>query len=238
MSGSAVQPGETNRAQVMRTAPLLANVPEDDVRALAELSDAREHRAGQPIFREGDPGDAFHTIVTGAVRIVVVSSSGSEATLATLGRGDSIGELALLDGRPRSATALVTEPTTTLRVARDDFRAWIEQRPNVALAALETLGLRLRRTNDAIADLSFLELSQRIAKRVLQLALEQPTHAREESGDRLIRITQSELASMVGSSREAVNKHLKQFEQSGFVALRRGVIVVLDDGALEQQIQA
>jgi CRP-like cAMP-binding protein len=81
------------------------------------------------------------------VRIVVVSSGGSEVTLATLRRGDSIGKLALFDWRPRFATALATEATTTLRVTRDDFRGWIEQRSNVVLAVLETLGLRLRRTN-------------------------------------------------------------------------------------------
>ena len=123
----------------------------------------------------------------------------------------------MLDGRPRSTTALATEPTTTLRVARDDFRAWIDQRSNVALAVLETLSLRLRRTNDAIADLSFLELLQRIAKRVLQLALEQPTQAREQGAEPRIRALQSELASMVGSSREVVNKHLTKFEQLDFV---------------------
>ena len=216
-------------ARAMRNAPLLANVSAADVQALAGLSEAREYAAGEAIFLEGDPGDAFHTIVRGAVRIFVVSAEGREATLATIGRGDSIGELALLDGRDRSASAVAVEPTTTLRVGRAQFRGWLADHPQAAVAVLETLSLRLRRSNDAVADLSFLDLPQRIAKRLLQLHVEA---APDGGGERRIRITQSALASMVGSSREAVNKHLKEFERASWVALGRGVITVLDHDGL------
>lgn len=218
-------------AQIFRGAPLLANVDEQAVLALAAMSEPREYAAGQVIFAEGDPGDALHTIVRGSVRIVVVSQTGREATLATLIRGDSLGELALLDGEPRSATAVAMEPTTTLRVARVDFRRWLLERPEIGVAMLETLGQRLRRTNDAVTDLSFLELPQRIAKRVLVLA----EMAGGANDGREVRVTQAALASMVGSSREAVNKHLKHFEAAGWVGLRRGVVIVLDAAALEQQ---
>lgn len=219
-------------ARVMRNAPLLAKVAERDVQALAELSEVREYASGEAIFREGDPGDALHTIVRGAVRIFVVSPEGREATLATVGRGDSIGELALLDGRERSASAFAVQPTTTLRVGREQFRGWLADRPQAAVAVLETLSLRLRRSNDAVADLSFLELPQRIAKRLLQLHVET---APDASGERRIRVTQSALASMVGSSREAVNKHLKLFERAGWVGLSRGAVAVLDVDALRGQ---
>jgi len=221
-----------DRASIMRSVPLLANVAPSDVQALAELSRAHEYAAGETIFRECDPGDGFHTIVRGAVRIFVVSREGKEATLATIGRGDSIGELALLDGRERSANAIATEATTTLRVGREDFRGWLTDRPTAAVAMLETLSLRLRRSNDAVTDLSFLELPQRIAKRLLRLHLET---APDAGGERRIRITQSALASMVGSSREGVNKHLKLFEQAGWVGLGRGAVRVLDVGALRDQ---
>ncbi|MDP6605733.1 MAG: Crp/Fnr family transcriptional regulator [Dehalococcoidia bacterium] len=194
--------GGGDHAQVFRDAPLLANVDEQDVRALAEMGEARQFVAGQSIFTQGDPGDALYTIVQGSVRIVVVSSTGREATLATLARGDSLGELALLDGQPRSASAIATEPTTTLRVARADFRRWLLERPRAGVAMLETLGLRLRRTNDAVTDLSFLELPQRIAKRLLVLA----EMAGGAVDGREVRVTQAALASMVGSSREAVKQ--------------------------------
>jgi len=218
-----------DRASVIRSAPLLANVEQSDVQALAELSEVREFAADEVICREGDPGDGLHTIVRGTVRIFVVSREGKEATL---GRGDSIGELALLDGRERSANASAIEATTTLHVGRADFRGWLTDRQAAAVAVLETLSLRLRRSNDAVADLSFLELPQRIEKRLLQLHLETVPDA---SGERRIRITQSALASMVGSSREAVNKHLKLFEQAGWVGLGRGAVSVLNADALRGQ---
>jgi CRP-like cAMP-binding protein len=224
--------GGGDRTQVFRYAPLLANVDEQDVRALAEMGEPRHFVAGQSIFSEGDPGDALYTIVRGSVRIVVVSATGREATLATLGRGDSLGELALLDGLPRSASAVATEATTTLLVARVDFRRWLLERPQAGVAMLETLGQRLRRTNDAVTDLSFLELPQRIAKRLLVLA---ETAGGAVEG-REVRVTQAALASMVGSSREAVNKHLNHFEEAGWVGLRRGVVSILDAAALEQQL--
>jgi CRP/FNR family cyclic AMP-dependent transcriptional regulator len=227
------EPGmAADRASVIRSAPLLANVEQSDVQALAELSEVREFAADEVICREGDPGDGLHTIVRGTVRIFVVSREGKEATLATIGRGDSIGELALLDGRERSANASAIEATTTLRVGRADFRGWLTDRSAAAVAVLETLSLRLRRSNDAVADLSFLELPQRIAKRLLQLHLETVPDA---SGERRIRITQSALASMVGSSREAVNKHLKLFEQTGWVGLGRGAVSVLNADVLRGQ---
>ena len=216
-------------ARIMRAAPLLAMVPEADVRALVDLGALEHYQPDESIFREGDPGDALHTIVRGRVRIVIVSDEGREVILATLGRGDSIGELALLDGRPRSASAIAAEPTTTMRVAREDFRRWLTERPGAAVAILETLGLRLRRTNQSIADLTFLELPHRIAKRLLMLLADAQA---DRAGERRIRVTQSTLASMVGSSREAVNKHLRQFEDSGWVALSRGMVTVLDVDAL------
>ena len=219
-------------AGVMRNAPLLVNVAQSDVQALAELSTVRQYDPGEAIFREGDPGDAFYTIVRGSVRIFVGSAGGREVTLATIGRGDSVGELALLDGRERSAIAIAIEPTTTLRVDRAQFRAWLGNHPPAAVAVLETLSLRLRRSNDAVADLSFLELPQRIAKRLLQLHAET---APAVNGERRIRVTQSALASMVGSSREAVNKHLKLFERAGWVGLGRGSVTLLDVDSLRGQ---
>jgi len=191
--------------------PLLARLPEAEVRALASRAQVHEHPAGTVIFQEGDPGDSLHIVVQGSVRVVVMSASGEEATVALLGPGECVGDLALLDGRPRSASAVAARATKTLVVTREAFRRWLGERPAAAIALLETLSLRVRRTDEALADLAFLDLPQRLAKRLLELAARYPDESGLASDGVRIRITQAELASMLGVSRESVNKQLNAF---------------------------
>lgn len=208
--------------QSLRDVPLLARLPEADLKALASRGRVRSHRAGAVLFREGDPGDALYVVVEGNVRVAVLSAGGVEATVALLGPGEFVGDLALLDGRPRSASAIAHRATKTLVVTRDDFRRWLSERPKASFALLESLSLRVRRTDEALADLSFLGLPQRLAKRLLALS----------DGPERVRITQAELASMLGVSRESVNKQLNQFAREGWIALGRGSVSVLKRGAL------
>jgi len=220
---------------LLRGVPLLSRLREADLRALAARGREQAHAAGATIVREGDPGDALHIIVEGSVRISVLSPDGDEATMALLGEGECFGELALLDRRPRSASAVATQATRTLVVGRDELVRWLSERPEAALALLETLSLRLRRTNETLGDLAFLDLEQRLAKRLLHMAAAPSrTRATERSavGVRL-RITQEELASMLGVSRESVNKQLALFAQESWVALGRGSVTVLDREALQ-----
>ncbi len=211
--------------QLIRDLPLLARLADEDLSALASRGRVYAYPAGTIIFREGDPGDSLHIVISGRVRIAVLSPSGEEATLALLGPGESCGELSLLDGKPRSASAIASEATKTLVVKRDDFLRWLSGRPGAARALLETLSLRMRRTDEALADLAFMDLTQRLAKRLLDLAGANP------SGPRL-RITQSELAAMLGASRESVNKQLNGFAREGWVALGRGSVTLKDPAAL------
>jgi CRP/FNR family transcriptional regulator len=212
---------------LFRDIPLLARLTAADLRALASHGRARRYPSGATIFREGDRGDSLHVVIEGSVRITVISSKGAEATVALLGPGEFVGDLALLDGRPRSANAIAAEPTRTLVVTRDDFRRWLSERPKAALALLEALSLRVRRTDEVLADLTFLDLPRRLAKRLAALAGE-----RQGEHSVKLRITQAELASMLGVSRESVNKQLNDFERRRWVSLGRGSITVLDDEAL------
>lgn len=168
------------------------------------------------------------------MRIAMLAASGEEATVARLGPGECVGDLSLLDGRPRSASATASQATKTLVVTREHFRRWLSERPQAALALLETLSLRLRRTDEALADLAFLDLPQRLAKRLLGLAEEQAAAATKDAPAReaRLRVTQSELASMLGVSRESVNKQLNAFAREGWIALGRGAVTVKDAGAL------
>jgi len=216
--------------ELIRDVPLLARLPQEELKALASKGHAHTYSSGTAIFHEGDPGDALHIVIEGGVRIVVASPKGEEATVALLGPGECVGDLALLDGRPRSASAIASGATKTLVVRRDDFREWISTRPKAAVALLETLSLRVRRTDEALADFAFLDMSQRLAKRLIDLASSQQSEGKLQ-GARL-RITQAELASMLGVSRESVNKQLNQFARSGWIELKRGLVTVKDPDAL------
>ena len=164
---------------------------------------------------------------------VVVWQHGEEATLAILGPGECIGDLSMLDGRPRSASAIASQATKTLIVTRDHFRSWLLERPRAALVLLETLSLRVRRTDEALADMAFLDLPHRLIKRLVELANNHPeVHAAGKHSVKL-KVTQSELASMLGVSRESVNKQLNTLAKNGSISLGRGSITVKDTRALQ-----
>jgi len=214
--------------------PLLARLPRDDRQALASRARLRHYPAGTTIFGEGETGDSLHVVVEGLVRIAVTSGSGDEATVAVVGPGDCFGELSLLDGRPRSASAIASVATKTFVVTRETFVDWISERPAAALAILETLSLRLRKTDQALADMAFLDLTHRLAKQLLTLAAIHEIETALDGGTLKLNVTQGELASMLGVSRESVNKQLNVFARSGWVTTSRGAVTLNDMAALRQ----
>lgn len=221
---------DTSHEQAMAELPLLARLSADDRKALAARARIRNYGTGATIFSEGEPGDSLHIIIDGRIRVITTNGSGDEATLALVNPGDCVGDLSLLDGRPRSATAVAAAPTRTLVVTRDAFAEWIAERPRSALALLETLSLRLRRTNQTVADLLFLDLSHRLAKQLVALA---GVH-RSAQGESRVRIpvTQAELGSLLGVSRESVNKQLNAFMRDSLVSLGRGAVVIENEAGL------
>jgi CRP/FNR family transcriptional regulator, cyclic AMP receptor protein len=224
--------GETKTyANLMRDVPLLARLADDDLGALASRGQERTFKAGAIVFREGEAGDALYVVMEGRIRVSVLSAEGSEATLAFMDRGDCVGELALFDGGPRSATATASEPTRTFIVTRAEFADWLKSRPAAALALLETLSGRLRRTDEALADLCFLDLPQRLAKQLVRLAVQNPGAA---GAPAKVHVTQAEIAGLLSVSRESVNKQLNQFVRDGWISLGRGWVRVDDVAALRR----
>ena len=219
--------------QYISDLPLLARLPQQDMRALASRGRMRTYPAGTTIFSEGERGDSLHVVVEGRVRITVTSGSGDEATVAMVGPGDCFGELSLLDGRPRSASAVASTNTKTFVVTREAFTGWVNERPAAALAILETLSLRLRRTDEALADLAFLDLAHRLAKQLIALAsMHTPEGAPRLEPPVRISVTQGELSSMLGVSRESVNKQLNAFAREGWLTLARGAVILQELEAL------
>lgn len=210
--------------------PLLARLPTEDVRALASRARLRQFKEGSVLVREGEPGDAMHVLVSGSVRIAISSPDGEEATVATLGPGESIGEFAIFDRLPRSATVIATMKTQAFVVTRSDFEEWLKVRPHAAMALLETLSLRLRKTNEGLTDVMFLDLQHRLAKQLCALA--GSVGATSPEGDVRLRVKQADLGSMLGVTRESVNKELQNFQRQGWLRTSRGGVTITNLAAL------
>jgi CRP/FNR family transcriptional regulator/CRP/FNR family cyclic AMP-dependent transcriptional regulator len=210
--------------------PFFAGLDESDIERVAAGTRTRRFRRGEVIFHAGDPGDALFIIVSGEVKISLPSDEGDEAILATLHEGDVFGELALLDGAPRSATASALVATEAVVLPRDRFRELIATVPAVRDVLLSSLAGELRRLTTHVEELHFLDMTGRLAAKLVRLAREAGAGPSGQGGPYRLRatLTQAELASMVGCTRQSVNKLLGQFSDDGLVRVDRDGIYVLD----------
>ena len=208
--------------------PFFAGLDPAALERLAEGTRTRRFRRGDIIFHAGDPGDALFIIMSGEVKIAVPSESGEEAILATLAAGDVFGELSLLDGAPRSASAAALVATETVMLPRDRFRELITNEPAVRDALLASLATELRRLTMHVEELHFLDITGRLAAMLVRLSAE--AEGPDSRGAIRLRptLTQAELASMVGCTRQSVNKLLGQFSDDELIRLDRDGIWVTD----------
>ncbi len=213
---------------VLRSAPLFAGLDDAAWSALAARLETRTLPRGTAVFREGDPGDELHVVVDGKVKITRTSSDGRENAIAILGPGDLLGELAIFDSQRRGATATAVNDTTLATLSRAGFDEWLREFPQVSSGLLRALAVRLRQTNEAMADLVFTDVPGRIAKTLLGLG----ERFGSPTGDGGVRVahdlTQEELAQLVGASRETVNKALSDFAARGWIRLDGRAVVLLD----------
>ena len=208
--------------------PFFGGLDPDALERLAAGMRSRRFRRGEVIFHIGDPGDALFVIVSGEVKISLPSETGDEAILATLRPGDVFGELALLDGAPRSASATALIPTETVILPRDRFRELIATEAGVRDALLASIAGELRRLTTHVEELHFLDITGRLAARLVRLAQESGTPLGDGSLRLRTNLTQGDLAAMVGCTRQSVNKLLGQFTDDGLIRLERDAIVVTD----------
>ncbi|WP_040489837.1 Crp/Fnr family transcriptional regulator [Fulvimarina pelagi] len=200
-------------------------------RDLSTYAFTRTHGAGDPIFAAGDEGRAMMAIVTGQVRISLVTPNAREVVLADLHTDEVFGEIALLDGGERSADARALTNVTLLVLERRDVMKVLKAYPESALKLLELLCARIRRSDERMAELAFLDISTRLARALLRI-LDGPNRTGRKGIQRLS-LSQTEMAQMIGSGREPVNRCLKGWERRGVVELKDGWLVVSDRGALE-----
>lgn len=195
----------------------------------------RRFRRGETIFHQGDPGDSLHIVSSGAVKIVLPSIEGEEAIIATLRSGDFFGELALLDGAPRSATAVALESSETWTLSRDLLLAALDRDPSLRDSLLAGLARELRRLTGHVEELHFLDLAGRLASRLARLAREAEPDANNVRLD--WPYTQSDLASMIGGTRQSVNKLLSGLVDRGLVIIEKDTLVIPDVSALELEAE-
>lgn len=215
--------------------PLFAELSTGESEKIAALLRRRRYRAGEPVFREGDPGTAFYVIHTGEVKILLCGSQGKEVVLALLGPGEFFGEFALLDGEPRSADAVATVAAELLVLPREDFVRFLLEVPTVAVNMLASLSRRFRRTDRLVHDAAFSDVRTRVTRLLVELA---ETRGKAGNGGVVIgpRLTQGDLASMVGATRESINKCLRSYAAQGLVRHERGRLVLLNVDRLRAQI--
>src|SRR5947209_16092707 len=206
-----------NGAVYLKQVPLFADLADEDIRALMAVARKRTFRSGEVIFHRDDPGQVLYVIKEGKVKICLISPDGQEISLVVFGKGDCFGEFAILDGLPRSADAVALERVECYTLQRSDFHNAIMKNPKIAIQVLEVLSKRLRTTDQMVENLIFLDVYGRVAKKLLELAESHGTKV--DDGMRIeVRLTQQELASMVGASRESVNKVLGYFTDKKFIS--------------------
>lgn len=223
---------EIGAAAALRACTLFAHASDGERASVARRLRRRRFRRDEVIFHEGDPGDALHVVSAGAVKLMVPSVEGEEAILATLAVGDVFGELALLDGQPRSASAVAVGATETLSLTRDDFRMLIDRDRVLRDALLAGLAAALRRTTSQVAELHFLDLAGRLAAHLARMARD-----REPGADRVTLdwpFTQRELAAMIGGARQSVNRELGAFQAAGLVEMDGDRLIIPSVDALER----
>jgi CRP-like cAMP-binding protein len=211
-----------------RLHPFLAALTDVERGELLKHARLRRFAADDIVFRKDDPGDGLYGVLAGRIVVTVESVDGKELILNMFGPGEFFGEIALLDGKGRTATATAREASELLFLSRANFLPFLRQHHEAAVRIIAFLCERLRRTTGMVEDSAFLNVSTRLAKQLAVLA------GAAGSPATAIRLSQEELAQTLGVSREIVSRQLAVWREAGVVELGRGRIVVRDVEALDR----
>ncbi|HEX6999242.1 MAG TPA: Crp/Fnr family transcriptional regulator [Gammaproteobacteria bacterium] len=223
----------TARAVLQRNY-LFRGLPEAALNRIAALAAKRVFEKGAIIFAQGDEGDALYGVAAGRVRISASGTGGQEVFLNIMEPGDTFGEIAVMDGLPRTAGATALERTTLIVIQRQDFLTLIEREPKLAIHLLKLFCERLRWTSEIVEESAFLPGPARLAKRLLILTT---LHGRRAGvGAMELRISQGDLARFLGISRQIANQNLRAWHKKGWVELARSRIVIRNPEALRRVI--
>ena len=212
---------------------LLRHLPPAELKRVAASMVVPGHPAQTTIFQKGDQSPSMMAVVRGRVKICTYSADGKELVLNIIDRGGVFGEIAVLDGRPRTADAVALDETDLLVLDRNKLLPILAAHPDLATRLIGVLCERLRQTSEHLEDAMLREAPSRLARGLLRLA---GTFGRDETdGTRLdIKLSQQQLGNLIGASRESVNKHIVDWTRTGYLAMKSGCIVIRDREALEE----
>jgi CRP/FNR family cyclic AMP-dependent transcriptional regulator len=219
------RPAERTRDKLslLRNHSLFRDLPAAVIEHLGSYMKTRRVVRGTTIFAKGDPGTGLMGVLAGTVKVSVASADGKDIVLNLFHEGEVFGEIALLDGRPRTADATAMSDCELVVIERRDFVPFLSDHPDVMLKFIEILCSRLRRTSEQVQDITFLNLPTRLAKTLLQLTAAEDGSA----AARKAAVTQREISQMIGISRESTNKQLRAWAKRGWIRLERGGVNVV-----------
>jgi CRP-like cAMP-binding protein len=216
---------------LLRSHPFFGALTDTETQTLLKGARYRMVVAGEVVFLRHDPADGLYGVLSGSVLMVVDSVEGKELVLNRHGAGEFFGEVALLDGEGRSATAVAYEPSKLVHVGRDRLLAFLKQHPEAMLRIVQVLCARMRRVTHLVEDSLFLDVPTRLARQIVALA-----GVRGKTTDNLaattLQLSQNDLARMLGVSREFVGRQLGLWRDAGIVELSRRRLTVRDPKAL------
>ena len=200
-----------SKVEHLRKVPIFSDLSDSDLKKISEKMISRFYEKGKMILLEQSQGETFFIIISGVVKVTRLSDDGREVILAILGESDFFGEMSLLDGEGRSANTVANQPSEAVTLSRSDFLDCLQKYPKIAIALLEELAVRLRKSDQHIESLSLSDSEQRIGVTLIRLAEELGTI---KQGDVNVKNLpyQQDIANMAGTSRETVSRTLKLLE--------------------------
>jgi CRP/FNR family cyclic AMP-dependent transcriptional regulator len=224
-----IKPAPVDRLSLLRNHPLFREFAPRILEQLASHMTRKSVPRNTIIFARGDPGSGLMGVLSGTVKISLLSTDGRELVINLIQPGEIFGEIALLDGHPRTADATTVSDCELIMIERRDFIPFVQSQPEVAIKFIEVLCARLRRTSGQLEDAVFLNLPARLAKTLLHL-----TGNSDKGATRKLPITQRDLSQIIGMSRESTNKQLRNWAERKWVRLERGSITILQPDALAE----
>jgi CRP/FNR family cyclic AMP-dependent transcriptional regulator len=208
---------------VLKTVPLFASCPEEQLRMLTTVVTRKSAPRSTTIMAGGDPTDSLYIVLSGRLKVMMSDSEGKEVILAILGPGEIFGEMGLIDDEPRSATVISIEPCELLSISKRDFKKCLQENFEMTMAVMRGLVKRLREADRKIGSLALLDVYGRVARLLLDMA-------ENVDGEKVVtkRLPKQDIAKMIGASREMVSRVMKDLQTGGYIEMRGSQIVLRD----------
>ena len=217
--------------ELLERQELFARLSKQELDELADVTSLVRLPAGKELFHKGDPGSQVYVVASGVLKAVTTSTEGDDLVFALLGPGEMFGELAILSGGRRSATIVAMEPTELIVLQRNAILPFLKQHPDAAFTLLAVLAERVQRLSEMVEDTQFRNLQSRLAKKLVELA--ERFGEKTRLGIRVdLAMSQEELGDLVATTRESVNKQMRDWASAGVAFMAHGIVTIHDLDAL------